>query len=270
MKFTGNIRKMKSEAADIVQYALPLYEILEPNHLVPLNDLIGKPIRLTYENAIHCVVTGKKIKKAFGEGMSYEAFMNSPQASPSIINPELSRIHEGIALRDYEWEMANHMQPHYVYLSLTSGLKVGVTRTTQVPTRWIDQGATQAIVLSETPYRQAAGLIEVALKAHLNDKTNWQQMLKGDAAETEMGVFKEQYSKFIPDELKQYSLAENIEAKLKYPVLQYPEKVSSLKFDNLPEIEGVLTGIKGQYLMLDNKKVLNIRSHAGYRISLEY
>ena len=180
MKLSGNIRKMKSALGDVVQYQLPLYNVLAPNHYIPLNELIGQKIRLTFENAIHCVVTGKKINKTFGDGMSYDAFMNSPEASPSIIRPELSRIHEGIALRDYEWEMAHHMQPHYAYLSNTSGLKIGVTRTTQVPTRWIDQGASQAIVIAETPYRQAAGLVEVALKNHLADKTNWQKMLKSD------------------------------------------------------------------------------------------
>jgi len=260
---------MKSDLQDIVQYQFPLYDILEPALLLPLNELIGQHIRVTFENAIHCVVTGKKIKKAY-EGMSYDAFITSPQASPSIIRPELSRIHEGIALRDYDWEMEHHFQPHYVYLSNTSGLKVGVTRTTQIPTRWIDQGATQAIVIAETPYRQAAGLIEVALKSHLADKTNWQQMLKGDAANVDIIKEKEQFIRFLPEEYLQWILKESIETLIKYPVLRYPEKVKSLKLDTSPVIEGVLTGIKGQYLMFDYSNVMNVRSHAGYLISIEY
>lgn len=270
MKFSGNIRKMKSTLADVVQYQLPLYDILEPNHYIPLNELIGQRIRITFENAIHCVVTGKKIKKTFGDGMGYEAFMNSPEASPSIIRPELSRIHEGIALRDYEWEMEHHMQPHYAYISNTSGLKIGVTRTTQVPTRWIDQGASQAIIIAETPYRQAAGLIEVALKNHLADKTNWQQMLKGDAEYRDLIIERNNFSGLLPDELKQWVKNDSKEMLIKYPVLNYPEKVKSLKLDSMPEIEGTLTGIKGQYWMIDNGSVLNIRSHAGYRVSFEY
>jgi hypothetical protein len=270
MKLTGNIRKMKSALADLVQYQLPLYDILEPNLYIPLNELIGQNIRLTFENAIHCVVTGKKINKVFGEGMSYDAFMNSPEASPSIIRPELSRIHEGIALRDYEWEMAHHMQPHYAYISNTSGLKVGVTRTTQVPTRWIDQGASQAIVIAETPYRQAAGLIEIALKNHLADKTNWQKMLKGEGEQLDLREQKNHFTEFLPEELKQWIKADSEEMLIKYPVLSYPEKVKSLKLDTMPEIEGILTGIKGQYWMIDNGSVINIRSHAGYRVSLEF
>ncbi len=270
MKVSGNIRKMRSRLEEVVQYELPLYSILEPNHYIPMNALLGQTIRLTFENEIHCVVSGKKIKKAFGEGMSYEAFMNSPQASPSIVRPELSRIHEGIALRDYDWEMEHHMQPHYVYLSNTSGIKVGVTRTTQVPTRWIDQGATQAIVVAETPYRQAAGLIEVALKPFLADKTNWQQMLKSDAEIINLSKEREYYANMLPEELKQWVKSDSKETLIKYPILNYPLKVKSLKLDSNPEIEGVLTGIKGQYLMLDNLNVVNIRSHAGYRVSLEY
>ena len=115
--------------------------------------------------------------------MSYDAFKSSPLAVESIIRPELSRIHEGVALRDYDWEMAHHMQPHIVYLSKTAGIKVGVTRETQIPYRWIDQGAVEALILAKTPYRQAAGLIEVALKKHISDKTNWRKMLQNNLSE---------------------------------------------------------------------------------------
>ena len=270
MKVSGNIRKMKAQLADLVQYQLPLHDVLEENHSIPLNELIGQTLRITFENAIHCVVTGKKIKKAYGDGMSFDAFMTSPHASPSIIRPELSRIHEGIALRDYDWEMENHNQPHYAYLSNTSGIKIGVTRTTQIPTRWIDQGATQAVVIAETPYRQAAGLVEVALKAHLADKTNWQQMLKGESTLLDLLTERSRYSSLLPEDLKQWIKEEAEEIKINYPVIKYPEKVKSVKLDTNPEIEGRLTGIKGQYWIFDNNTVINIRSHTGYRISLEF
>jgi len=270
MKVSGNLRKMSSALADVVQYQLPLYDILEPNHFIPLNELIGQEVRLTFENEIHCVVSGKKIKKAYGEGMSYDAFISSPLNVESIIRPELSRIHEGIALRDMAWEMEHHLQPHYTYLSNTSGIKVGVTRTTQVPTRWIDQGATQAIIIAETPYRQAAGLIEVALKSHLADKTNWQQMLKGDANRLDLIKEKSYYSSLLVEELRQWLKLETEETNIIYPVIKYPEKVKSIKLDTHPVITGILTGIKGQYWIFDSNHVLNIRSHAGYRVSFEY
>ena len=164
MIYTGNIRKMRSKLEEQVQYELPLYNVLEQGELVPMNQLIGQDISIRFEHVINCVVTGKKIRKPYGEGMSYDAFMSSPMATPSIIRPELSKIHEGIALRDYEWEMKHHLHPHYVYLSKTAGINVGVTRTTQIPTRWIDQSASEALIIAEIPYRQAVGLIEIALK----------------------------------------------------------------------------------------------------------
>ena len=155
-------------------------DVLDPGDEIDMNSLIGKQVRITFENTIHCVVTGKKIKKTFGEGMSYPAWISSPSSVESIIRPELSRIHEGIALRDAEWEEEHHNKPHFVYISRTAGIKVGVTRSTNVPYRWIDQGAVEAILLAETPYRQLAGLIEVSLKEHMSDKTNWRAMLKNE------------------------------------------------------------------------------------------
>lgn len=269
MKFTGNLRKMKSQLGEVVNYTLPLYDILSPNYEVSLNEQIGKKLKITYEKEIHCVITGKKIRKAYGEGMSYDAYLNSPQASPSIINPELSRIHEGIALRDYEWEMKHHMQPHYVYLSNTSTIKVGVTRVTQVPTRWIDQGTSQALIIAETPYRQIAGIIEVVLKKNFNDKTNWQKMLKENPAKHDLNNEKLKAINYLPNELLSYTNINIPETIINYPVLKYPEKIQNIKLDNINEIEGVLTGIKGQYLMLDYLNVFNVRNHTGYKISIE-
>jgi hypothetical protein len=272
MNFQGNLRKMRADLQQgEAQYFMRLFDVLEPKEEVPLNDLVGTNIKLEFNNQINCVVTGDKIKKTFGEGMSYKAFISSPNAVESIIRPELSRIHEGIALRDKEWEEAHHNQPHIVYLSKTGGIKVGVTRSTNVPSRWIDQGATEAIFLAETPYRQLAGLIEVELKNHMSDKTNWRNMLKGiitdernllDAKDEALELLPESYYDFISDN---DDLTE-----IHYPVLEYPEKLNSLKLDKVAVIEGKLTGIKGQYLMFDKGRVINIRSHSGYQVSLEY
>jgi hypothetical protein len=215
-------------------------------------------------------VTGKKIKKTFGDGMSYEAFANSPWAVESIIRPELSRIHEGIALRDKAWEEEHHNQPHIVYLSLTSGIKVGVTRTTQVPYRWIDQGAVQAILFAEVPYRQLAGLIEVEMKGHVADKTNWRGMLKNTFTNTvELDEMKDVLLEELPEEYHDF-ISDNDEiTEIKFPVIAYPEKVTSMKLDKVPLIEKKLMGIKGQYLIFEDDTVINLRSHAGYRIKIE-
>ena len=141
MVFKGNLRKMYSILNEEVSYTLPFYNLTEPNTQLELNQLIGSTIRINFSGVINCSVTGKKIRKTYGDGMSYDAFRSSPLAVESIIRPELSKIHEGVALRDYDWEMKHHMQPHVVYLSKTAGNKVGVTKDSQIPTRWIDQGA---------------------------------------------------------------------------------------------------------------------------------
>jgi hypothetical protein len=267
----GNIRKMTGSLEDEVHYTLPLFDVLEPSEQIDMNELIGKPIQIQYQGYINSILSGEKMKKAYGEGLTYKEFMKSPLAVESIIRPELSRIHEGIALRDEEWERKHHLQPHVVYLSYTSAIKVGVTRSTQIPTRWIDQGATQAILLAETPYRQAAGLIEVALKAYVADKTHWQKMLKN---QPDVGVDlrkeKERLIAFIPDELKPYILEDNTMMHLNYPIRCELNKITSQKLDKVPEIVGNLCGIKGQYLMFEEGHVMNIRSHTGYRIKLSF
>ncbi len=270
MEISGNLRKMRTALNDTgqVNYELVLFDILEPSDVFPMNELVGQTIRISFEGQINCVVTGKKIKKTFGEGMSYDAFMTSPLAVPSIIRPELSRIHEGIALRDEEWERTHHLQPHVVYLSKTSDVKVGVTRTTQIPTRWIDQGASQAILLAETPYRQLAGLIEVEMKNHFADKTNWRNMLKGISPESDLLDEKEGCLDLLPEEFHEFISDDDVITEIDYPVLSYPEKVRSIKLDKVPPVELKLVGIKGQYLIFEDNSVLNVRSHSGYRITI--
>lgn len=261
---------MRTTFGDPVQYTLPLYDVLEPADEVPMNEFIGRDIRLSFDHNIHCVVTGKKIKKTYGEGMSYDAFRQSPLAVESIIRPELSRAHEGIGLRDLEWEQKHDIQPHYVYLAMSSGVKVGVTRAHQIPTRWIDQGACEGLLLAETPYRQLAGLIEVALKEHVQDKTNWRKMLTNNlTTDKSLVTVKNELVPHIPEDLKEYLLHTDETTKIHFPVERYPEKVKSMKLDKFPEIEKKLVGIKGQYLIFDDDSVINIRSHAGYEVTIE-
>ncbi|MCC6599063.1 MAG: DUF2797 domain-containing protein [Crocinitomicaceae bacterium] len=271
MKISLNLRKMRTCLDGMLAtYILPITDVLEITGQVALNPLIGEKIIISFENEIHCVAPGKKIKKTFGEGFSYEAWLTSPMACPSIVNPELSRIHEGIALRDREWEEQHHNQPHYVYLSRTGDVKVGVTRTTNVPMRWIDQGAVEAIVVAETPYRQLAGLIEVALKNDFPDKTNWQNMLKNIFTNASpLIVMKDKALSLLAADYGDFFLDDDTVTKIEYPVIAYPEKVKSVKLDTCPVIKGKLSGIKGQYLLFEDGRVFNVRSHSGYRVSIE-
>lgn len=259
----GQLKKMKTQLANPVKYYLHLN-----NETIYMNELLNREITLRFENQILCVACGRETKKSFGQGFCYPCFINSPENSECIVKPELCRAHLGEG-RNKVWEEENHLQPHYVYLALSSDVKVGVTRCSQTPTRWIDQGANQAIIMSKTPYRQLAGEIEVFLKTYFPDKTNWQRMLKNEVA---LGVDlvsdKLLALSYLPEHFKQYVFEDNEILNIQYPVLQYPLKVKSLNFDKQNEIKGKLSGIKGQYLIFNTGEVLNIRNFSGYVITL--
>lgn len=265
MKYTGQIRKMHAKLGDEIQYHLPIGE-----ELVYMNELIGKEIKLTYQNQIVCVKCGRDTVKSFNQGFCYPCFRDAPEAADWIIHPELSKAHLGIEDRDLSFEQEVQLKPHIVYLSLTSGIKVGVTRDTQVPTRWIDQGAVKAIKLAETPNRYLAGMIEVSLKDHMADKTNWRKMLMNVHPDVDLIEQKEFTKTLLDEEYHEYIDKVDEIIELNFPVLEYPIKVKSIGFDKVPEYIGKLVGIKGQYLLFANGIVLNIRKHGGYIVSLDY
>lgn len=235
---------------------------------VDMNALVGQELRLTYDGIITCVACGNVTKKSFGQGFCYPCFMNAPENAECIIRPELCEAHLGKG-RDPEWERLHHAQDHYVYLALSSAIKVGVTRSPQIPARWIDQGASAAIRFALVPYRRLAGEIEVALKAYLTDRTDWRKMLKNEVnTELDLLAKKDELCDELDPELAQYVCDEDEVVQIEYPVERYPIKVKSVGFDKLPTIEGKLVGIKGQYLLFSDERVLNIRKHSGYNITL--
>ena len=264
MFYQGIIRKMKSQLEEPVEYMLPIYK-----DSISMNNFIGKYILFKYENQIYCIGCGRKTNKSFAQGFCYPCFINSPETSECILRPQLCQAQDGIA-RNMEWAQTHCLQDHFVYLAISSGVKVGVTRSDQIPTRWIDQGAWQGIKLAQTPNRYIAGLIEVALKEHISDRTQWQRMLKNELVEgIDLLNKKDEMLVLLSSDLRKYGCSDSEITEITYPVNEYPKKVKSLSFDKITEIEGVLAGIKGQYLLFDNGEVLNIRKHNGYKVSLE-
>lgn len=262
----GNIRKMPVELNGTeVIYRLQLGE-----SEILLNEIVGKQVDVNFSGQINCVHCGKKIKKTYGQGFCYPCFISVPEADPAIVKPELDMAHEGIA-RDMEWAKTHSLIDHFVYFAFTGDVKVGVTRHNQIPTRWIDQGASKAIILAKTPYRNLAGQIEVELKKYFADKTNWRKMLSDISCENDILLTaKNKAIDLLPDNLKEYIFEDNTVTELNYPVIKYPQKVKSLKLDKNPQINKTLTGIKGQYLIFDDNTVINIRNHSGYYISFDY
>ncbi len=265
MEAQGNLHKMKSNiTGEKVEYKLLLNE-----EVINMNNLLGKPVVMEFQNQINCIVCGKKTSKSFAQGFCYNCFQTAPEAEECVLHPEKCRAHLGEA-RDPEFAEKHCLIPHYVYLAIASGIKVGITRHTQIPTRWIDQGASQAVIIAEVPNRHIAGVLEVFLKTYYADKTNWRSMLKNEMAETiDIVAEKKRAIDLLPEELKKYANSADDIWELNYPVNSFPLKPKSLSFDKESKISGILNGIKGQYLLFDEDRVLNIRKHNGYLVSLK-
>jgi len=265
MKYKGILLKMITELKEPVGYILPIGETR-----VGMNDLIGKPISISYHHEIYCIRCGRKTNQSFHQGYCYPCFRTAPETDDCILKPEMCRAHEGIS-RDMEWSKDHCLTEHVVYLAISSGLKVGVTRISQIPTRWIDQGASYAIKIAQTPNRYLAGLIEVNLKKNFADKTNWRNMLTNKIdTETRLTEQKDRARELVKKEFKSYFIDDNSIVEIQYPVIEYPQKVNSLSFDKEEVITGKLIGIKGQYLIFEDGNVLNIRKHNGYLVEFEY
>jgi len=269
MRFQGNLHKMYTEATSPVSYRLDL-----GGRQVKLNDWLGKKIKIEYLQQIECIHCGRLTKKSFSQGYCYPCFRSLAQCDICIVSPEKCHFHLGTC-REPDWAISHCMRPHIIYFSNTSGVKVGITRETQLPTRWIDQGAIQAMPVLRVTKRYHAGLIEHAFKQYVSDRTNWRNMLKNEVEEIDLyQLFQSCWSQ-VKSQLDAELLADAEEIaradgtlKIDYPALQYPLKISSFNLDKQALVEGQLDAIKGQYLILD-KGVINIRKYGGYLVSLE-
>jgi len=262
MEIIANLSKMETSREDTIRYVLSL-----GNERIGMNELLGQGIQLEWLGKIHCIKCGRETRKSFAQGYCYPCFTTAPETEDCVLRPELCRAHEGVA-RDMSYAEEHCLSEQVVYLSVTSGLKVGVTRGSQVPTRWIDQGAHEAIEIVETPNRYLAGITEVALKEHVSDKTQWRKMLTNQLKDEDLFAWRERLRAFIPEEAAEYFIESTRETEIHFPVLQYPEKIRSLNLDKTPEYSGTLKGIKGQYLIFEDGTVFNVRGNEGYYVGL--
>ncbi len=267
---TGVMRKMRVEATDPVSYMLPVGKVE-----FAVNQKLGRPLTLTFTGEIFCISCARKTSKSFSQGYCFPCFKSLAECDLCIMRPETCHYHQGTC-RDPGWGDSHCMQEHYVYLANSSGLKVGITRGTRIPARWIDQGATQAIAVFKVRNRRHSGLIEVALKKQVSDRTDWRKMLQGAAELQDMRAARDEILDNARTDLEnarqvnpglEWQQLDQAPINLTYPVQHYPGKVASLSFDKTRKISGVLRGIKGQYLMFDCG-VLNIRKFSGYKVTV--
>ena len=265
---SGRLRKMPAEAGSPVQYTFKVGDTR-----LPLNELIGRRVEIDFDGVIRCTHCNRKTSKSFSQGYCYPCFRKLAACDSCIMSPEKCHFHEGTC-REPEWGETHCMTEHVVYLANSSGLKVGITRASQVPTRWIDQGAVAAIPMLRVATRQLAGFVEVTCKQYVADRTNWRAMLKGDVPELDLREEREQLLTQIAPELdalrekygeSRLQAVGEAELSLSFPVEVWPAKVKTHNLDKNPSVTGVLQGIKGQYLMLDTG-VINIRKYTAYEV----
>ncbi len=270
----GLLAKMAVElTAGQAQYCMALDE-----QRVPINPLVGKIISLTFTGEIRCQACGRLTKKSYSTGFCFPCMQRLARCDVCIVKPELCHYAKGTC-REPDWADTFCMQSHIVYLANSSDVKVGITRESQLLTRWIDQGAIQALPVFRVKSRYQSGLVEVALRAHVSDRTDWRKMLKGTtramdllARRDELTVQCKQAIKHLQQRFNNTDIVPILTEKvvdIDYPVKRYPQKIAALNFDKTAHIEGLLTGIKGQYLILDTG-VLNIRKFSGYHITMSY
>ncbi|MEM9000269.1 MAG: DUF2797 domain-containing protein [Bacteroidota bacterium] len=261
MLYEGVLQKMQTEFASPIQY----YLVFDDDFL-NMNQALNKTIQLDFIK-FQCLNCGRN-RPIYRQGFCKPCFYETPAAGEWIMKPELSTAHLDQEDRDLEYEKRVQLQPHIVYLANSSNVKVGVTRKSQVPTRWIDQGAHEALAIAEVPNRYLAGITEVAFKAHVSDKTSWQKMLTNRLQDVNLIEWRDKLKPHIPEEAIAYFIDANGETHIEFPVLQYPEKVKSLNLDKTPSYLGVLKGIKGQYLIFEDNTVFNVRGNEGYYVGI--
>lgn len=267
----GNLRKMRADADEPVHYTLPVGETC-----VELNPLIGQAIGIRYSGNIHCISCGRRTGQSFNQGHCFPCFRALARCDGCIVRPERCHYHLGTC-REPTWAKANCLRPHVVYLANSSGVKVGITRESQLPTRWIDQGAIQALPIARVASRRMSGLVEVVLKEHVADRTDWRRMLRGDPESEDLAARRDGLLERCRTALSDLTDEHDTTAPeiipdaqcvtFRYPVIEYPSKVSAINLEKTPEVQGTLMGIKGQYLILDTG-VINVRKYGGYEIAL--
>ena len=263
MKVLGQLRKMEVKIQTPIMYFLSL-----DNNSYPLNSYIGKTVSLKWSGIITCIECGVKTRKSYDQGYCFLCSRDLPGNAMCSFRPEMCQHEKGNEVDREFWRTHCNID-HFVYLSLTSGVKVGITRHYNIPERWIDQGAVRGLIIAKVPERILSGKIEVAIAQDFADKTNWRKMLKGEVVDLDLLTFRNKAHELFPPALNKYAVKDMQVKELVYPVESVPDKISSHNLEKIPEFTDRLTGIKGQYLIFE-RRVINLRKYAGYNVSFDF
>ena len=269
MTWRGHLKKMAVRHTEPVEYEL-CGALAEDDAPLAISTMLGRRLRIEATGAVRCIHCGGKTRKPYGEGSCFRCFRKLPQNDICIVKPELCHFHQADnPCRDPIWGREHCLIDHLLYLAVSSGIKVGITRHTQIPTRWIDQGASAALPLARLPDRLEVGRLEKILARSINDRTHWQAMLRGDGPAVDLEAEAERIRALVPEAYRSYLLEEAEIYRFSYPALRWPEKVRSFNLLSTPVVDGRLEAIRGQYLLFDSG-VLNVRRHSGIEIVLSF
>jgi hypothetical protein len=238
------------------------------NNFLFLNTLMNKKIFIYYihNRCIKC----KKKNSIYKNGYCYTCFLNHPKNYIGIIKPERCTSHLNIENKNIFFEKQIELQNHIVYLSITSQIKIGVTREKTFYHRMIEQGASKAIQIAKTPNRYYAGSIEVHMKKYIPDKTNYKIMLTKNNEEIYDLINYKFYlkNKFSKKLINFFLEHKNNIYHFFYPIIKYPITIKNINLYNENLLNKRLIGLKGNYLIFDNGVVLNIKNHIGYYVNI--
>lgn len=263
--FLDYVRELEPSLAETVDYQIRL-----ANLSIPINEWIGQCVKIQFTGEKRCIACGRAANKLFQNGYCFPCVRSLAECDLCIVKPHECHHHLGTC-RDNSFAEKNCMIPHYVYLAWSSGFKVGLTRKGRQIKRWMDQGATQAILVAEVPTRRQAGELEMEIAKHMKDKTDWRKMLREEQSpDRSIQDLRQEVISRLGEDFLEYIIPDEVLA----TTICYPREVSfqvNLKSANLDkdnEFSGTLRGIKGQYLLFD-EGVFNVKKHAGYQVQIE-
>lgn len=277
MYYSGNINKMLTRVneSNMALYTLPIGD-----HFIDMNSMIGSHVYIEFSGLINCIYCGRKTKKSFNQGYCFPCVKKLARCDTCIIKPELCHFSSGTC-REPSWGKENCLQDHFVYIANTSTIKVGITKfiENRCSSRWIDQGATQAVPVFRVKERLLSGILEKALATYIGDKTNWREMLKGQPSLLNLTNIKDDLLNKVVPVLNQVQDEYGIQSvnqssvkpiQIHYPVKEYPTKIKSINLDKDLTFKGQILGIKAQYLLLSEDRVINLRKYSGYNLNVQF
>lgn len=259
----GPLQKLRIEPG-LAPHEPARYWLRAGNEELALGAAFGCGVEISYLHTITCTHCGDATRRSYGGGYCYRCFAELARCDLCVVSPDRCHFAVGTC-REPDWGQRFCMRGHVVYLANSSGPKVGLTAAGNELGRWLDQGATQGLVILTTATRADAGHAEVALAQRLADRTDWRALVSRDAPPADLPALRDQLRSAAPALPSSASWCTAAVHELCFPVRRYPRRPTLLRLLERPVVRGNLLGAKGQYLLFDHG-VFNVRHHTAYHV----